>query len=129
LLLTSYPLMTLTDQYLANPPFMNKNLREDLLKGQEMFVEVHPETANNLGIRESDRATLKTPQGAIPVLVHLSQGARPGVVFIPQGLGHKAYDEYIRDKGENANKIIEVQIDPLTGLGTVWATRAQLRRA
>ena len=92
-------------------------------------MEVHPETANNLGIRESDRATLKTPQGAIPVLVHLSQGARPGVVFIPQGLGHKAYDEYIRDKGENANKIIEVQIDPLTGLGTVWATRAQLRRA
>jgi menaquinone reductase, molybdopterin-binding-like subunit len=129
LLLVSYPLMTLTEHYLANPPFMTKNLREDLLKGQEMFVEVHPETAKGLGIRESDRATLKTPQGSIPVLVRLSQGARPGVVFIPQGLGHKAYDEYIRNKGENANRIIEVQIDPLTGLGTVWATRAQLRRA
>jgi menaquinone reductase, molybdopterin-binding-like subunit len=129
LLLVSYPLMTLSDQYLANPPFMTKNLREDLLKGQEMFVEIHPETAKGLGLRESDRATLKTPQGAISVLVRLSQGARPGVVFIPKGLGHKAYDEYIRDKGENANSIIEVQIDPLTGLGTVWATRAQLRRA
>ncbi|HBZ57391.1 MAG TPA: hypothetical protein DEO88_18475 [Syntrophobacteraceae bacterium] len=129
LYLLAYSLMSLSDQYLANPPFMTKNLREDLLKGQSMFVEVHPETASSLGIKESERAVLKTPQGEIPVHVRLSQGARPGVVFVPQGLGHRAYDDYIRNKGEDANGVIEVQIDPLTGLGTVWATRAQLRRA
>jgi anaerobic selenocysteine-containing dehydrogenase len=121
--------MTLTDQYLANPPFMTKLLPDSLLKQRDMFVEIHPETARGLGLNEADRATLRTPQGEIAVRVHLSHSAGPGVVWMPQGLGHSAYDEYIRNKGENGNKIMEVQIDPITGLGTVWATRAQLRRA
>jgi menaquinone reductase, molybdopterin-binding-like subunit len=129
LLLLAYHLNTLTDQYLPNPPFMTKNLPDDLLKGTDMFVEVHPETARGLGLNEADRALLKTPQGEVAVRIHLSQAARPGVAFAPHGLGHTAYDEYIRNKGENSNKVIEVQIDPITGLGTVWATRAQLRRA
>lgn len=61
--------------------------------------------------------------------MHLFPGARPGVVYMPRGLGHKAYDAYIQDKGVNANHLIEVQIDPVTGLGTIWTTRAQMRRA
>ena len=72
---------------------------------------------------------LKTPQGELPVRVHLYPGARAGVVYIVEGLGHTAYDQYIQGKGVNANSIVEVQLDPLTGLGTAWATRAQLRRA
>jgi anaerobic selenocysteine-containing dehydrogenase len=127
--LMSYPLMILADQYLAKPPFMTKLLPDNLLKERDMFVDIHPETARGLGLNEADRATLRTPLGEIPVRVHLSQSARPGVVWMPQGLGHGSYDEYIRNKGENGNKIMEVQIDPITGLGTVWATRAQLRRA
>jgi hypothetical protein len=43
-------------------------------------------------------------------------------------MGHTAYDEYIQDKGVNANNLMEVQLDPVSGMGTVWATRAQLRR-
>jgi anaerobic selenocysteine-containing dehydrogenase len=129
LLLMSYPMMTITDQYLPTPPFMTKTIPDDLLKGADMFVEMHPESAKGLGLNEADRAVLKTPQGEVPVRVHFSQGARPGIVWMPQGLGHSAYDEYIQNKGENTNRISEVQIDPITGLGTVWATRVQLRRA
>jgi anaerobic selenocysteine-containing dehydrogenase len=127
--LMSYPLMILADQYLANPPFMTKLLPDNVLKELDMFVDINPETARGLGLNEADRATLRTPLGEITVRVHLSHSARPGVVWMPQGLGHGSYDEYIRNKGENGNKIMEVQIDPITGLGTVWATRAQLRRA
>jgi menaquinone reductase, molybdopterin-binding-like subunit len=129
LLLIAYQTLSLADQYLANPPFLTKTLPDDLLKNQDMFVEVHPETARGLGFKEADRAILKTPQGEIPVRVHLAPAARPGTLFIPQGLGHTAYDKYLQNKGQNANTVLEVQIDPITGLGTVWATRAQLRRA
>jgi anaerobic selenocysteine-containing dehydrogenase len=129
LLLIAYQILSLADQYLANPPFLTKTLPDDVLKNDDMFVEVHPETAKGLGCKEADRVVLKTPQGEIPLRVHLAQAARPGVLFIPQGLGHTAYDKYIQNKGQNANSVLEVQIDPITGLGTVWATRAQLRRA
>jgi len=129
LLMVGYRTLSLSSGYLANPPFMNKTLWSFLLKGNELLVEVNPKTAASLGFKEGDRAVLKTPGGEVEVRVHLFPGAHPGAVFIARGLGHTAYDEYIRDKGVNANDIIEVQMDPITGLGTVWATRAQLARA
>ena len=129
LLLLSYRMLSLSDQFLANPPFMTKTLCDDLLQGQDLFLALHPQTARAQGFSAGDRARLKTPQGEVAVRIHVSQGARPGALFIVQGLGHTAYDEYIQNKGVNANEIIEVQMDPLTGLATTWATRAQLRRA
>jgi anaerobic selenocysteine-containing dehydrogenase len=129
LLLVSYPSMSLSNGYLPNPPFMTKALWDFVLKEKDLFVELNPQTAQSLGMAEGSRALLKTPQGELPVRVHLYPGARPGVVYMVEGLGHTAYDQYIQNKGVNANSIMEVQLDPVTGLGTVWATRAQLRRA
>ena len=60
--------------------------------------------------------------------IHISAAARPGVVYLPKGLGHRAYDQYILNKGTNANSLMEVQLDPVSGMGTVWACRVQLRR-
>ncbi|HQN20198.1 MAG TPA: molybdopterin dinucleotide binding domain-containing protein, partial [Syntrophobacteraceae bacterium] len=128
-LLIGFRTMSLTGEYLANPPFMTKNLWDTVLKGKDLFVELNPQTAQSLGLGEGSHAMLKTPRGEVSVCVHLYGGARAGVVYIPEGLGHTAYDEYIQGKGVNANSIFEVLMDPVTGLGTVWATRAQLRRA
>lgn len=129
LLLVSYRSMSVAAEYLPNPPFMTKNVWDFVLKGKELFVELNPQTAQSLGMSEGSRAVLKTPQGELPVRIRLFPGARADVVYIIEGLGHTAYDQFIQDKGVNANNIIEVQLDPVTGLGTVWATRAQLRRA
>jgi menaquinone reductase, molybdopterin-binding-like subunit len=128
LLLVSYPAPFITNGYLANPPFMNKLIPDTMLQGNDVFVELNPETAKSLGLGAGDKATLKTSQGEAVVLINATPAARPGVVYLPRGLGHKAYDEYIQDKGVNANSLMEVQLDPVSGMGTVWATRAQLRR-
>ncbi len=129
LLLLSYGMLSLSCENLANPPFMTKTLWDFVLKKNDLFVEVNPSTAGPLGMSEGSKAVLKTPQGEVAVRVHLSQAARPGAIYMPQGLGHTAYDEYIQGKGVNSNSVVEVQVDPITGMGTVWATRAQLRRA
>lgn len=129
LLLISYKNLAMASDFLPNPPFMNKAIFDFTLKGRDLFVEIHPNTARSLGLGEGDRAVLKTPVGEVSVRVHLFPGARAGAVYMAQGLGHTAYDQYIQDKGVNANSVSEVQMDPVTGLGTVWATRAQLRRA
>jgi len=129
LLLVGYETQILSIQYLPNPPFLTKMLPDTLLKGNDLLVQVHPKTAQPLGLNEGDQAKIKTPQGELSVRVHLTPGSRPGVVYAAQGLGHEAYDEFIKGKGVNVNRITEVQLDPVTGLGTTWATRAQLVRA
>ncbi len=128
LLLVAYVSPFITNGYLANPPFMNKLVSDVVLKQNDVFVEIHPKTATSLKLVQGDRVSLRTTQGEATVRVNLTPAARPGVIYIPKGLGHKAYDEYIQNKGVNANSLMEVQLDPVSGMGTVWATRAQLRR-
>lgn len=129
LLLRTYRTQGLNDGFLANPPFMTKTLFDWTLKEDNGFVQVNAQTASALGLQEGAPATVKTASGEAKVLVHVSPTVPPNTVYAVLGLGHQAYDEYIAKKGINPNDLIEVQVDPVTGLGTVWATRAQLRRA
>jgi anaerobic selenocysteine-containing dehydrogenase len=99
-----------------------------VLKGNESFVELHPGTAQSLGLKEGDRVVLKTPEGEATVRVHLFPGARPEAVYMPLGLGHRGYDAYIGGKGANVNPLLDVQGDPLSGQGIAWSARAQVKR-
>ena len=116
-----------TGGYVPTPPFMNKLIPDSILKGEEAFVELHPDTAAKFAFSQGDRVFLKTSQGEAAVRINISPVAHPGVVYLPDGLGHSAYDQYIQNKGTNANSLMEVQLDPVSGMGTVWACRAQLR--
>src|SRR5205823_10174906 len=52
------------------------------------WVEIHPETANRLGIDRGDILEVKTSTGSVraPALVYL--GVRPDTVAMPRGQGH-----------------------------------------
>jgi anaerobic selenocysteine-containing dehydrogenase len=127
LLMVAYrPTFTSTGYY-PIPPFITKLIPNSVLKNTDIFIELHPDTAAKLGVAQGDLVSLKTTQGEANVLVNITAAARPGVVYMPAGFGHKAYDKYIQGKGVNANSLMEVQLDPV-GIGTVWACRAQLRR-
>jgi len=128
LLLVTYKPSFTAGGYLPNPPFMNKLIPNSVLKGGDVFTELHPDTAAKLGFSQGELVSLKTTQGEATVRVNISAAARPGVVYLPVGLGHKAYDNYVQNKGVNANSLTEVQLDPVSGMGTVWACRAQLRQ-
>ncbi len=128
LLLVAYKPSFTASGYLPNPPFMNKLIPNSVLNGADVFTELHPDTAAKLGFSQGELVSLKTTQGEATVRVNISAAARPGVVYLPVGLGHKAYDNYVQNKGVNANSLMEVQLDPVSGMGTVWACRAQLRR-
>jgi anaerobic selenocysteine-containing dehydrogenase len=69
---------------------------------------------------------LTTPVGKAPVRIHLSEGIMPGVVAMPRGLGHTAYDDYLAGKGQNINDLIGPVEDPASGLDAAWGIRAQL---
>ncbi len=128
LLLVAYKPSFTTAGYIPTLPFMNKLIPESMLKGEDAFVELHPQTAAKFEFWQGQRVFLKTIQGEAAVRINISSAARPGVVYLPKGLGHRAYDRYIQDKGTNVNSLMEVQLDPVSRMGTVWACRAQLRR-
>ena len=128
LVLIPTELMRLADGAVGNPPFCTKTLEENELKGDGLFVEINPMTAADYGLSEGAHATLATPKGKAKVLVNLTEGIMPGVIGIPKGLGHKAYDDYLADKGVNANSLMGVVEDPVSGLCATWGIRAKLTR-
>jgi hypothetical protein len=114
---------------MGTPPFMVKTVPDTVIKGHFGLVEINPETARAVGVREGDAVTLTTPKGSATVRVHLFDGILPGVVAMPRGLGHTAFDAYLSNKGVNVNQLIGAVEDPITGLDAAWGIRASLSRA
>lgn len=130
---TEYPLqliafdtMRLAGRGSGTPPFMIKTVSDRILKGLDSFVEINPETADSIGLSEGDAALLTTPKGSATVRVHLFEGILPGVIALPRGLGHTAFDAYLAGKGINVNELIGPVEDSTTGLDAAWGIRASL---
>jgi anaerobic selenocysteine-containing dehydrogenase len=127
LILIPYDSMRLASGFIGDPPFAIKTVEDTVLKGNDICVEVNPRSAR--GFREGDHAVLSTPKGSVKVRVHHFDGIMPGLVALPRGLGHTAYDEYLAGKGINFNELIGPVEDPVSGLNAVWGIRAKLTRA
>ena len=129
LLLVPYDTMRITSDYVGSPPFLIKALEDTILKGNLVLVEVNPETAKALGLSNSQDAKLTTPKDSARVKVHFSNGVMPGVVAIPRGLGHTAYDKFLTGKGVNYNQLSSPAEDPASGHNAAWGIQAKLSKA
>jgi len=129
LLLIPYDSMRIASGYIGDPPFAVKTVEDTVLKGKDALVEVNPATARAGGFSEGSYAVLKTPKGSAKVKVHLFDGIMPGLVAMPRGLGHTAYDNYLAGKGINVNELIGTVEDPASGLDAAWGIRANLIKA
>jgi anaerobic selenocysteine-containing dehydrogenase len=129
LILMPYDSIRLANSVIGDPPFVMKSVDDTVLKGTEVFIEINPKTAGEQGLREGQLAMLSTPVGKAKVKVHLFDGIMPGIVALPRGLGHTAYDEYLAGKGINFNELIGPVEDPVSGLDTAWGIRVKLAKA
>lgn len=129
LVLIPYETIRLSSGYIANPPFLTKAVEDTILKEKDSFIELNPKTAQASGFSEADVVLLQTPKGQARVRVHLEEGIMPGIIALPRGLGHTAYDNYIANKGINVNQLIGPVNDPVSGLDTAWGIRAKLSKA
>jgi len=122
-------MLNLASGWIVTPPFLTKTLLDTQLKKDESFVEINPETAARFKLRQDDRAKLTTPAGKAVVRVNLFEGAMPGVVYMPLGMGHSAYDEFMKNKGVNANELIAPGKDPVSGYPVWWNTPVKIKKA
>ena len=133
---TNYPLtlipydsMRLAHGFIGDPPFVIKTVSDTVLKQNDVFVEINPDTARIHHLREGRYAMLITPVGKAKVKIRLFDGIMPGVIALPRGLGHTAYDKYLAGKGVNVNELIGPVEDPVSGLDAAWGIRAKLSKA
>lgn len=129
LVLIPYDSMRLANGSIGAPPFVIKTVSDTVLKGNDGFVEVNPETALAVGLRDGKYAVLSTPKGKAQVRVHFFDGIMPGVIAMPRGLGHTGSDMYLAEKGININELIGTIKDPVSGFNAAWGIRANLAKA
>jgi anaerobic selenocysteine-containing dehydrogenase len=128
-MLMAYDTMRISNGYIGNPPFLTKILEDTVLKQQDCLIEINPKSAKAAGLDEGDRAEIQTPKGKALVRIHLDDGIMPGIVAIPRGLGHEAYDVYLAGKGINVNSLVGSLSDPISGFEAAWGIRAKLSKA
>jgi anaerobic selenocysteine-containing dehydrogenase len=116
-------------QMIANPPYMTKTIEDTVLSKQDLFVNLNPGTASDAGVAEGAALEVKTASGSVKVLAHIDPGTPPGVVGIPVGFGHTAQSKWIAGKGVNANDVLDVERDSLSGLARWSMTRARIIKA
>ncbi len=129
LILIPYDSMRLANGFIGDPPFVIKTVADTVLKKKDSFVEINPKTARAHSLSEGSYAVLTTPKGSARVKVHLFDGVMPGIVAIPSGLGHTAYDKFLSKKGVNVNELIGSVEDPVSGFNAVWGIGANLKKA
>ncbi|MBW2094384.1 MAG: molybdopterin-dependent oxidoreductase [Deltaproteobacteria bacterium] len=127
--LVPYEMVNLASSWVPNPPFLKKTLFDNELLKDESFAEINPRTADKYHLKEGQRVWVESPSGKVKVRVTLFEGAMPGVVYLPLGLGHSAYDEFLKGKGSNPNDIIYPSKDPVSGLPVWWNTPVRITKA
>ncbi len=92
-------------------------------------VELHPKTAQALGLASGERVAVESPAGRIECVAALTHGVEPGVARIAQGDGHTAFGRFARGVGANVMQLVAGgPADELFGFDILCGTRVRLRR-
>ncbi|MBI2153365.1 MAG: molybdopterin-dependent oxidoreductase [Candidatus Rokubacteria bacterium] len=129
LLLNTYKLMTHAEGRGANSPWLQEILGVHVGVRWDSWVEINPETAKKLGIRDGDPVWVESVVGKIKTRAKLYPGAMPQVVNMPFELGHRAYGRYAKGRGVNPNEILVHENDRLGGLAGFFSTRVRVYKA
>lgn len=127
-LLMPYEMANWSSGWAPSPPYLTKTLLEEVLQKQDLFFEINPRTAKELGLKEGDYVELHTRLGEIRMRAHLFEGAMPNVIYAPLGFGHIGYDEFLKGKGVNIAKVLWPQEDPVSGAPLWWGTKVKITR-
>ena len=78
-----YPLPTLSGLAEANLPWLMDICGAYMSRRWQSWIEINPETARELGIKDNDTVVVTSPRGRIRVRAKLFQGIMPDVVAVP----------------------------------------------
>ncbi|HEY7633985.1 MAG TPA: molybdopterin-dependent oxidoreductase [Gemmatimonadales bacterium] len=98
----TYPHALLHDGRGTNKPWLLENADPVTKITWHSWVEIGPEAARRLDVRDGEIVELTSPHGAIAGPVYVYPGLRDDVVAVPLGFGHTAYGALAEGRGVNA---------------------------
>ena len=92
------------------------------------WVEISPADAESLGIHDQDLLRVESPAGSIELHAVVDPAARPGVVSVPLGHGHRQYGRYAEGRGANVLNLVGAALVDGTSAPAWAATRVRIQR-
>ncbi len=92
------------------------------------WAEMHPRTAQRLGVKTGDAIRITSKQGSIVTRVYAYKGVHQDVIAVPLGQGHDDYGRYAKGRGVNPLKILGLGVDRKTGELAHHSTRVKASR-
>ena len=117
--LNTYRLMTRPTGGGRNQPWLLEQPAVHVGASWEGWVEVHPHTAADLGIKSEEWVWVESAKGRVKLKAKLYSGTLRDVVHIPLFGG----------EGPNPNDLIANETDPFRGFGLLNTTRVRIRKA
>jgi anaerobic selenocysteine-containing dehydrogenase len=94
------------------------------------WVEINPETAHELDIKDWDEVWVESPAGKIRLPARLYAGIPPEVVGIPSGLGHTVGGRWTEGIGVNPEALVSNDhVDEVSGVVARQGMRVKIYKA
>ena len=124
--LVVYPSPRFGDGKHANRPWLQE-LPDPVSKmAWHSWVEVHPNAAEALGVRNGDMVRVRSPHGEVEVPVWSYPGIREDTVALSMGGGHQGYGRFAQGMGVNAMDLLPAVVEQPSGALVHLATRVTL---
>lgn len=91
-------------------------------------MEIHPKTAEKLGIAEGDIVEVASKSGSIKTQAYLTPGIHPDAVSVPLGYGHEAMGRYAKGVGANVYAMLDPVFDKDTGELAMHETNVKISK-
>ncbi len=123
--LVAYPSPNLGDGRAANNPWLQETPDPTTTVMWSSWIELNPETALELGVRDDDVVRVISPVGEVRAVVYVYPAIRPDTVAIPIGQGHTALGRYAKNRGCNPLQLLDIQSNAAGDLAFA-ATRVKI---
>jgi anaerobic selenocysteine-containing dehydrogenase len=108
-----FPFMNgpLSDGSSVNKPWLQETPDPTTTVMWNTWVEIHPDTADKLGLKDDDIVRVTSPFGEIEAFVYRYSAIRPDSIGIPFGQGHTAFGRYAEGRGANLASLLGTQVN------------------
>lgn len=124
--LVVYPSSRLADGRGANKPWLQEMPDPVTKLAWHSWVEMHPDTVEDMGLRRGDMVRVTSPHGEVEVPVYPYPGVRTDTVAISMGAGHENYGRYADGKGVNPMRLLPGSAEDVVGSLKHLAVRVQI---
>ncbi len=99
----------LSDGRGANLPWLQGSPAPMTTTSWQTCLEVHPATAQKLGVKDGDIVQVASPHGEVEAVVNTYPAIRPDTVALATGQGHTDYGRYARNRGSHPLNLVSAK--------------------